>query len=224
MGVKMDKQEAAFPAYKVLTLGGEGEVIEKRSRFLGVAVPVSSEEEANAILEERRKRYWDASHHVFAYVLGAKGEIVRCSDDGEPSGTGGRPVLDVLMGAEVRNVLVVVTRYFGGTLLGTGGLARAYGAAAMAALSNGRIGQMVYGYEVCIRIDYSGLGRIQYILGQKGIEPTRLIYGENVEVSLDVSIDMIDRLRQELTDATGGKLRWEQGQGQYFLQHSHPVI
>jgi uncharacterized YigZ family protein len=224
MGVKIEKQDEAFLPYKVLTGRGEGEVIEKRSRFLGIAVSVTSEEEVNAILEDRRKQYWDASHHVFAYVLGTRGEAVRCSDDGEPSGTGGRPVLDVLMGAGVRNALVVVTRYFGGTLLGTGGLARAYGAAALAALSNGQTGLMVYGYGVSFQTDYNSLGRIQYILRQKGIEPTGLIYGENVEVSLDVAGDMVGSLRQELADATGGKLRWEQEQGQYFLQRSNSVV
>jgi uncharacterized YigZ family protein len=220
MGVKIDRQEVAFLPYKVLIGRGEGEIVEKRSRFLGVAVPVSGEDEVNGFLEERRKRYWDASHHVFAYVLGTKGEVVRCSDDGEPSGTGGRPVLDVLMGAEVRNALVVVTRYFGGTLLGTGGLARAYGAAALAALESGQTGSMVFGYEVSIRTDYNGLRRVQYILRQKGIEPSGVLYGENVDMTVEIAQGMAEGLRQELADATGGKLFWEQRQGQYFLQKS----
>jgi uncharacterized YigZ family protein len=220
MGVKIDRQEMVFPPYKMLAEQGEGVIIEKRSRFLGMAVPVFSEGEVSAILEERRKRYWDASHHVFAYVLGAKGETMRCSDDGEPSGTGGRPVLDVLLGEEIRDVLVVVTRYFGGTLLGTGGLSRAYAAGARAALENSRTGWMVYGFEISIGTDYNSLGRIQYILRQKGIEPTGLRYQENVELSLVIAGDDVDSLRKELTDATGGKIRWEQGFGKYYLQQS----
>ena len=115
--------------YRILYEGGEGEVVEKKSRFIASTKPVSSEEEAMAFVEEIRKKYWDARHHCYAYVIGNRGQLCRCSDDGEPAQTAGRPMLDVLLGEEIRNVCVVVTRYFGGTLLGTGGLVRAYSAA-----------------------------------------------------------------------------------------------
>lgn len=211
------KPEVEYPSFKVITVGGEGEVTEKRSRFLGLAVPVDSEAAVQAILEERRKKYWDASHHVYAYVLGTRGETVRCSDDGEPSGTGGRPVLDVLQGMGIHNGLVVVTRYFGGTLLGTGGLSRAYGAGAQAALESSRQGTMVYGFETLIRTDYHNLGRIQYILRQKGKEPIGLTYGEKVEITLEIAREEVDELRKVLTDAVGGNLQWDQGKGKYIL-------
>ena len=112
--------------YKTVLEGGEGEIIEKKSRFIATVRPVEKEEEALSFIEEMRKKYWDATHNCYAYVIGERQEVMRCSDDGEPGGTAGKPMLDVLLGEELYNTAVVVTRYFGGTLLGTGGLVRAY--------------------------------------------------------------------------------------------------
>ena len=111
-------------SYKILYKGGSGELVEKKSRFIADLCPVSSEEEALDFIEEIRKKYWDARHHCFAYIIGDRGQTARCSDDGEPSQTAGKPMMDVLAGAELHDVCAVVTRYFGGTLLGTGGLER----------------------------------------------------------------------------------------------------
>ena len=111
---------------RILISGGTGEIVEKKSRFIATIRPVNSEEEASAFIEEIKKKYWDARHNCSAFVVGRRGELTRCSDDGEPGGTAGRPMLEVLLGEGIRNVAVVVTRYFGGTLLGTGGLVRAY--------------------------------------------------------------------------------------------------
>ena len=119
-------------SYKTVEKAGTGEIEEKKSRFLAEIRSVHSEEEAAAFLEEIRKKYWNASHHCLAYRL-AEGGIMRSSDDGEPGGTAGRPILDVLTGADLYDTAAIVTRYFGGTLLGTGGLTRAYGSAARAA-------------------------------------------------------------------------------------------
>ena len=121
--------------YKTVLEGGTGEIIEKKSRFIATVRPVRNEEEALAFLEEMRKQYWDARHNCYAYSVGRNREYTRCSDDGEPSGTAGRPMLDVILGEDIYNVAVVVTRYFGGVLLGTGGLIRAYTNAAKEALS-----------------------------------------------------------------------------------------
>ena len=121
----MEKEQTFLP-YKILLKGGEGEIVEKKSRFIATLFPVHSEEEAAAFIESMKKKYWDARHNCSAFVLGERAQVTRCSDDGEPSGTAGKPMLEVLLGAEVRNAAVVVTRYFGGTLLGTGGLVRAY--------------------------------------------------------------------------------------------------
>ena len=114
-------------SYKILYKGGSGELVEKKSRFIADLRPVASEEEALEYIEEIRKKYWDARHHCFAYIIGDRGQSARCSDDGEPSQTAGKPMMDVLAGEELHDVCAVVTRYFGGTLLGTGGLVKAYG-------------------------------------------------------------------------------------------------
>ena len=121
--------------YKTVYTGGEGEIIEKKSRFIATVRPVESEEEALAFIEEMRKKYWDARHNCYVYSVGMNREATRCSDDGEPSGTAGRPMLDVILGQDIYNVAVVVTRYFGGVLLGTGGLVRAYSLAVQTGLA-----------------------------------------------------------------------------------------
>ena len=110
--------------YKIVYCGGEGEIVEKKSRFIATVKPVDSEEEASAFIAEMKKKYWDARHNCSAFVIGEHNEIQRSSDDGEPAGTAGHPMLDVLLGEGIHNTAVVVTRYFGGTLLGTGGLVR----------------------------------------------------------------------------------------------------
>ena len=122
--------------YRTVYEGGEGEIVEKKSRFIAAVKPVSAEDEALAFIESVRKRHWNATHNCYAYVIGERSELARCSDDGEPNGTAGKPMLDVLQGEELRNTAVVVTRYFGGTLLGTGGLVRAYAQAVKAGLAS----------------------------------------------------------------------------------------
>ena len=112
----IDKNEIQAP-YKIVIEGGEGEIVEKKSRFIATVQPVETEEEAVAFIDSMKKKYWDARHNCSAFVIGSKNEVTRCRDDGEPSGTAGRPMLEVLLGQEVHNVAVVVTRYFGGVLL-----------------------------------------------------------------------------------------------------------
>ena len=124
---------------KIVYKGGEGELIEKKSRFIATVVPVNSEDEALEFIAAMKKKYWNASHNCFAFVVGENYELQRCSDDGEPQGTAGRPMLDVLLGEQVHNAAVVVTRYFGGTLLGTGGLVRAYSKAVQEGLGSSTI-------------------------------------------------------------------------------------
>ena len=165
---------------KTVYSGGEGEIIEKKSRFIATVRPVSAEEEAAAFIAEMKKKYWDARHHCYAYVVGERAQLQRCSDDGEPGGTAGKPILEVIMGEEVRNVALVVTRYFGGTLLGTGGLVRAYSSAAKEGLASSVIITKIPGVKLRIGTDYNGLGKIQYILGQKGLEVLDAVYTEKV--------------------------------------------
>ena len=127
-----------LPEYRTIYRGGEDEIVEKKSRFIATVVPVNTEEEALEFVEKTRKKYWDARHNCYAYILGDNNEVQRFSDDGEPSGTAGKPILEVITGNECSNCLCVVTRYFGGVLLGTGGLIRAYTNAAKDALDNSR--------------------------------------------------------------------------------------
>ena len=154
--------------YKTVYKGGEGEIVEKKSRFIATVVPVHSEEEALKFVEAMKKKYWNATHNCYAYVI-ENHELQRYSDDGEPGGTAGKPMLDVLIGEEIHNAAIVVTRYFGGTLLGTGGLVRAYSAAAKQGLASSVIITKNPGVKLRLATDYAGLGKIQYILGQRGI-------------------------------------------------------
>lgn len=152
--------------YKTVLQRSEGEIVEKKSRFIAQVFPVETEEEAAKIIEETKKKYWDARHHCYAFVLGAGGEISRCSDDGEPSGTAGRPILEVITGRGLCNILIIVTRYFGGTLLGTGGLVRAYSLAAQTGIDAGRVITKEVGIRLTVDTDYNGVGKLQYVAAQ----------------------------------------------------------
>ncbi len=203
--------------YRVLLEGGEGLYEEKKSRFIATIRKCESEREASAFIEEMKKKYWDARHNCSAFVIGSRGELTRCSDDGEPSGTAGRPMLEVLTGEGLKNVAVVVTRYFGGVLLGTGGLVRAYTQAVKAGLNNCRIGTMRAGYEVEVTTDYNGLGKILYLLGSMGIEPISSDYGEKVVLRIQVSVEDLEHLRGEMVEATNGRAGFEQLRELYFV-------
>ena len=152
--------------YKILYQGGTAEIVEKKSRFIASLRPVKSEEEALLFLEETRKRYWDARHNCYAWIIGENGEQKRCSDDGEPSQTAGRPMLDVLEGEGVCNVCAVVTRYFGGTLLGTGGLVRAYSSAVQEGLKNSTVLSVTPAVKTAVTTDYNGVGKIHTFSGK----------------------------------------------------------
>ena len=151
------------------TGGRYREIVEKKSRFIATVRPVKNEEEALAFLEEMRKKYWDARHNCYAYSIGKNREFTRCSDDGEPSGTAGRPMLDVILGEDIYNVAVVVTRYFGGVLLGTGGLVRAYSKAVQEGLAGSLVIEKKKGISLKVTTDYTGIGKIQYIAGERQI-------------------------------------------------------
>lgn len=196
----MDK----YAPYKIIEYGGEGEIVEKKSRFIAHVQATCTEEAAVAFIEAEKKRYWDARHHCYAYIIGEQGETVRYSDDGEPSGTAGRPILEVLTGSGIRNLTLVVTRYFGGTLLGTGGLVRAYTQAAQAGLADSRVAVMRYGHTLTVETDYNGIGKIQYLLGQRGIPIEDSVYTEQVTVRFHVPSEEKDKLIKDITEATAG--------------------
>ena len=150
---------------------GEAEYVEKRSRFIGHVWPVDSEEEARRRIEETRKRHYDARHNCWCYVL-REGNVMRYSDDGEPQGTAGQPMLNVFVREEVTNVCCVVTRYFGGILLGAGGLTRAYGGTAKLALNEAGISRMRLWATLAIPCAYSQYERVKLLVeGEGGITP-----------------------------------------------------
>ncbi len=189
---------------KAVYQGGEGEIIEKKSRFIATVRPVESEEAAVAFIAEMKKKYWDAKHNCSAFVIGDNQELSRCSDDGEPSQTAGRPMLDVLLREGLHNVAVVVTRYFGGTLLGTGGLVRAYQKSVQEGLANSVIIEKKPGKILHIQTDYNGLGKIQYILAQQEIATVGVDYTESVTIHAMVPSTRDKELTEAITEGTGG--------------------
>lgn len=202
--------------YKTIYQGNVGEIIEKKSRFIATVRLVESEEEALAFIEEMRKKYWNATHNCFAYVIGEHREIVRCSDDGEPSGTAGKPMLDVLLGEELYNAAVVVTRYFGGTLLGTGGLVRAYSKAVQEGLAQSQIIEKQYGIILEIGTDYQGLGKIQYIIGENKIPLLDSQYTDVVTLQVLLPMGEKERFVAELIEGTNGRVQIEEKEELYY--------
>ncbi|MCD7832790.1 MAG: YigZ family protein [Lachnospiraceae bacterium] len=190
---------------KIVYKGGEAEIVEKKSRFIATVRPVNSEEDALAFIAATKKKYWDARHNCFAYVIGERQELQRCSDDGEPQGTAGRPMLEVLLGENVHNMVVVVTRYFGGVLLGTGGLVRAYSKSVQEGLRSSTIIEKQEGVRLAIRTDYGGIGRIQYLLGSRGLPVLDSEYTDAVLLRTVVPKAQASALREAVTEATAGR-------------------
>ena len=204
--------------YRTVYQGGEGEIVEKKSRFIATVIPAAEEEEALAFIEAMNKKYWNATHNCFAYVIGERNEIQRCSDDGEPSGTAGKPMLDVLLGEELHNTAVVVTRYFGGTLLGTGGLVLAYSSAVKAGLASSVIITKKQGIKLEITTEYTGLGKIQYILAEKGMTVLDTLYTDKVEMTVLVPAWELEGLKAAIMEGTNGRVRMEEGETCYYAE------
>lgn len=204
--------------YKTVYEGGTGEIVEKKSRFIANVRPVQTEDEALAFIEEMKKKYWDARHNCSAYILGERQEQMRCSDDGEPSQTAGKPMMDVLAGTGLTNTVVVVTRYFGGTLLGTGGLVRAYSAAVQEGLKNSRIITKYWGTELLVGTDYNGIGKLQYLFGQRQIPLLDAEYTEKVQFTVLVPFSRVQEIRKAVTEATSGQAAVEEKRSLYFAE------
>lgn len=202
--------------YKTIYEGGEGEIVEKKSRFIATVRPVESEEEALAFLEEMKKKYWDARHNCYVYSVGMNREFTRCSDDGEPSGTAGRPMLDVVLGEDIYNVAVVVTRYFGGVLLGTGGLVRAYSKAVQEGLTASKVILKQKGIALKITTDYTGIGKIQYIAGERNIPILDSEYTDKVVMKLLVPVQDVGSVQKAVTEGTNGRAGIEKDQELYY--------
>lgn len=191
-------------SYRFTYIGGIGEITEKKSRFIAAVEPVKTEAEALAFIERIRKQHWDASHNCTAFTIGNSHQLTRCSDDREPAGTAGRPMLDVLLSEDIHDTAVVVTRYFGGTLLGTGGLVRAYSAAVREGLNQAVILNKQPGIRLTIQTDYNGLGKIQYILNQNKLSILRSEYTDFVFLEALVPVALIGAITSSITEATSG--------------------
>ena len=202
--------------YKTVLEGGTGEITEKKSRFIATVRPVKTEEEALAFLEEMKKKYWDARHNCFVYSVGLNREYTRCSDDGEPSGSAGRTMLDMILGEDIYNVAVVVTRYFGGVLLGTGGIVRAYSKAVQEGLAASRIIEKRRGISLKVTTDYTGIGKIQYIAGERSIPILNSEYTDKVVLELLIPSDEADAVQKAITEGTNGRARMEKNRELYF--------
>lgn len=216
----MSDIKQAYECYKMIEEGGQGEIEEKKSRFIATVRPVKTEEEAATFIEEMKKKYWDARHNCSAYVIGSRGEMTRCSDDGEPSGTAGRPMLEVLLASGIRDVAVVVTRYFGGTLLGTGGLVRAYTQAVQTGLANCEVVVMTYGALLRLQTDYNGIGKVQYLCAQRDIQIQSSEYAEAVTMDVLVTLEQKEAFVKEITEATNGRTKIEEIEKLYFKQRA----
>lgn len=192
--------------YKVVKAPATGEIVEKKSRFIANVIPVSSTQEAEAEIARVSKEYWDARHNCYAFVIGEKSEITRCSDNGEPSGTAGKPILEVITGAGITNVLIIVTRYFGGVLLGTGGLVRAYTQAAQAGLADAEIALMQKAVVINLKFGYDMINTVQYYLRQENIHVDKETYEANVETDIIVPTTDSDKVINDLTQKTNAKI------------------
>lgn len=190
-----------------LTIGkrSKTEFVEKRSRFIGSAFPVNNREEAERIVSELKSEYWDAKHNVFAYIL-REGNIKRFSDDGEPQGTAGMPVLDVIEKQGLCDVLVVVTRYFGGVLLGTGGLVRAYSHSAALAIEAAKPILMTPATECFLSCDYSSYGTIQVFLNNEECKDITSVFEDDVKINFYVKSDNLSGFENRLTELSNGKI------------------
>ena len=218
--ISMSENTISLYVYK----GGQGEITEKKSRFIATVRPVESEDEAVSFINETKKKYWDARHNCSAFVIGKRQELTRCSDDGEPAGTAGRPMLDVLLKENIHNAAVVVTRYFGGVLLGTGGLVRAYQQATKAGLSASEIIEKKDGAVLFIRTDYTGIGRLQYLFAQEKITVMDTAYEADVLVKAVIPENDKKRIEKTIIEQTNGAAKLEWGDEVTFAEYDGEVL
>ena len=204
--------------YRTVCEDGIGEILEKKSRFICNVHFAESEEDAISYINTLKKQYWDAKHNCFAYIIGKEGFTVKCSDDGEPSGTAGRPMLEVLKKEKLTNVVVVVTRYFGGILLGTGGLLRAYTQAVTEGIKNAGLCdmQLVNVYEITVA--YETVGKVKYCLSNQEITILNEEYGQNVNLEIAIPTGIIKAVCNELTEVTNGRIIIEENDKRYIMK------
>ena len=195
---------------KVILENTTAEIVEKKSRFIANIFYVENVEEAEQKLTEIRKKYYDAKHNCFAYIIGANGEQVKSSDDGEPQGTAGHPMLDILKGNDLTNCIAIVTRYFGGTLLGTGGLVRAYSDSLKAAITLAKMSEIKTAFEVQFDVSYDDYGKVEKLVQnynntEVNIYSLEKTFEDVVKLRYLVSEDVFDGFKSEIVNMSRGK-------------------
>ena len=191
---------------KIILETKETEIVEKKSRFIANIAAVSSEEEAIEFIEKIKKKYYDARHNCYAYIIGDKGDKKKCSDDGEPQRSAGMPMMEVLENQGYFDIAVVVTRYFGGTLLGVGGLIRAYQGAVIEGLNASVSGEIHEGFRAKYRFGYDFYGKIKYIADSENIVIEDTLFDETVTISLIFNDSESERLQKKLVEETNANI------------------
>lgn len=206
---------------KVILENTTAEIVEKKSRFIANIFYVENADEAEQKLAEIRKKYYDAKHNCFAYIIGINGEQVKSSDDGEPQGTAGHPMLDILKGNEITNCIAIVTRYFGGTLLGTGGLVRAYNDSLKAAISLAKLSEIRTAYEVQFDLNYDDYGKVEKLIqnynsSEEKIYSLEKTFEDVVKLRYLVSKEVFDSFKNEIVNMSRGKITFDESISQTY--------
>lgn len=210
--------------FKTLLNYGENEITIEKSRFIAYARPIESEQEAIDFIEKIKAKHKDATHNVPAYVVGYNNEIQRYSDDGEPSGTAGIPILEVIKKENLRNVVVVITRYFGGIKLGAGGLVRAYTTGAKLGIEAGEVIIKRYFQTIKLEIDYTLLGRIQNDIIQNGYIIKEILYSDSVNIIIYVPVEYKDTFKAQAIEWTHARCNIVDGEKEYLTEHNGKII
>lgn len=205
-------------SYKSVRCAGDKEIVIKKSRFIGYIKPVENEEDAISFIEEIKKKHWNATHNCSAYMIGERDEIQKQSDDGEPSGTAGKPILEVIKNQGLKNVVIVVTRYFGGIMLGAGGLIRAYTDGAVAAIEAGEVIQWVLHREIFVELDYTWHGKVENELRTRGVRTGETAFADKVTL-LCLPLDgEAEAFKDRMTDITQGQAVLTEGEKLYLIE------
>ena len=204
--------------YSTVRQYGSQEIVIKKSRFIGHACPVDSEEEAVAFIEELKKKYWNATHNCSAYLIGERDQFQKALDDGEPSGTAGKPILEVIKNRGLKNIVVVVTRYFGGVMLGAGGLVRAYTDGAVAGIDAAETIVKVLHREVFVDLDYTWYGKVENELRGRGYRVGEVTFTDRVRVQCLPEAEDAERFQAWITDVTRDQALIEEGRDIYYVE------
>lgn len=204
--------------YKTVRQQGSKEIVIKKSRFIGFGKPVATEAEAIAFIEEIKKQHWSATHNCSAYMIGERDEIQKQSDDGEPSGTAGKPILEVMKNQGLKNTVIVVTRYFGGIMLGAGGLIRAYTDGAVAAIEAADPIIQVLHQEVIVNVDYTWYGKLENEFHARGVRVGTVDFTDRVVITCLPEAPEAERFTAWITDVTQGQAVITSGESSYYIE------